>query len=259
MKNDNPHFSTAYSMIKKTIFLSILFSIVLLVSCDKDSDIETKRIFSTDTIYFSCTINNEFLEFKSPSAYPVTEGFGVAGFGESNKYSKDTVLLRVSREFKDTKYLIEFTFSDSLVIDTTKSFFDVLEMKECLFKKGDYSFQFYSIDDYSIERPTPLYIGFNINIYDLQNKKSYTSSIDYYLNREKTNEKINEYNDSMTNSVFQITNSAQPNSTSNDYYLPGFERSNKWFIEGAFKCKLYESGDIGNKIYISDGVLKGCF
>jgi len=262
MKNDNSHFSTAYSMIKKTIFLSILFSIVLLVSCDKDSDIETdgiEKTISTDSIYFSCTINNEFFEFKSPSAELYSTGKCNSRLCVLKDNPKDSSILEYSREFYDHNYFIEFRFNNVYLVDTL-SFLNTPNVKGDLFVNGDYPFQLLSLDDYSIGEPTTRYIGVCIKIFDVQNHKIYTSSISY-----SHRENLNEQNDFMENSLFQITNSFSLDSNSNSNDFTGLELSNNWFIEANFKCKLYEFGNryesnyIENAIYISDGVLKGCF
>jgi len=246
-------------MTENVMVIVILVFMVIFVSCEKSDDIY-KEVISSDSIYFSCTINNEFLEFKSPSAQLLSLGKRVSGFGESKKYSKDTVIIEHKREFYDDNYYVELRFNDSFIIDTTSSFFDVPDMKEYLFEKGNYPFQFRSTDEYDIHESFHWYRGVYVSIYDRYTRKQYESSIDWLYQGD-----LIEYDDFMEKSEFQITNSVQLSSESTPNSLRGIDISNLWFIEANFKCKLYdrdykhEENYLENVIYITDGVLKVCF
>lgn len=259
MKNCSPLFSTAYFTIRENMILFLLLSIMLMVSCNKDDDIEPGIEISNDSIYFSCTINNKFLEFKSPSASLFSSGKGNTRLCVTKNNPKDSSIIEYSREFYDQKYFIAFRFSNVYLVDTL-SIFNTPNVKDDLYKKGDHQFQFLSLLDYDKGLPSSPYTGVSIEIFDVTNNKIYTSNIS-----SKYRDNSNEYRNFMDNSLFQITNSFLLDSPPNANDYSSIEGSNNWFIEANFKCKFYELYNqfdpnyIEDTFYISDGILKGCF
>ena len=253
---------TTYSMITKTFLLSTLLLTILFVSCDKSNDpdqIEPEQEISVDSIYFSCTINNELLEFKSPTAKFFSSGKVNSRLGVLKDNRNDSSFLEVSREFCNDKYFVKFRFNDIYLVDTTATLWNLPEVKEDLFKVGDHPFQFLSLDDFGMGIPSSPYVGVHINIYDIENHKTYNSSISY-VHRDD----LNELNDFKENTVMHITDSYFINSNASFNDTFGTETSDNWYLEANFKCKLY-SGDpfdpnyTKNALYITDGVIKGCF
>ncbi len=249
-------------MITKTFLLSTLLLTILFVSCDKSNDldqIKPESEMTVDSIYFSCTINNELLEFKSPTAMFSSSGKTNCRLGILEDLPNDLSIIEVIREFRDDKYLVEFRFNEVYLVDTTATLWDIPEVKEDLYKNGDHPFQFLSLEDYGIGSPSTPYVGVHIKIYDIENNKTYNSSISY-VHRDNSNE----LNNFKNNSVMHITNSyfLNSNGSYNDSF--GTEASDNWYLEANFKCKLY-SGDpfdpnyTKNAINITDGVIKGCF
>lgn len=243
--------------------LLILTLSFTLFSCEEEDDvvIDQEAEISLDSLFFSCTIDNEYLEFKTPVAE--IDGISAGTFGYKNMdftYVDDTIGLTVSRTFSDDRYLIEFTLCDSLIIDTLTSYTTVMGMKkEVLLKEMAYPIQFYSIDQHSKERPLNWYLGFSITIRDKATNETYTSNIDYHMNKDKTAALAQAMNEIRSQSSFTINHTQLVFSLPAEPYYPGVELLNFWFIEATLNCNLYKSGDLDHKRVLTNGIIRGCF
>lgn len=162
----------------------------LFVACEEEGNdvvIEQQEAISFDSLFFSCIIDNEYLEFKTPLAEVDEISNGVFGYnGQPFDYEDDTVGLNVSRTFSDDRYRKEFVFCDSLIIDTTTTYAAVMSRKnEVMFKEITYPIQLYPFECFSKERPLHWFLGFSIQLTNLENNEVYTSYVDYYLNQGK--------------------------------------------------------------------------
>jgi len=229
---------------------------MLLVSCEKvsDKDTETEQKIPIDSINFTCKINNEIIEFKSPHAQFASWKKSWRRLYKVQNNSKDSVLIEYTQSFVDDKYYIEFGFCNSFLLDTMNIRMLAPNVKEYLFQKGTYPFQYLSFSDGSDELTAKL-CGFHIRIIDIKNSKNYTSNTTWY---ERAN--TVEYNDFKAKSAFQINNSLQldPTSTSENTFT---DISDVWFLKASFNCKMYECerGTINEVVYLSEGFLNVCF
>lgn len=236
-------------MLKRLTFLTMLL-IIFIVSCRKNDDTElTDKKIPIDSIYFTCKINNKLIEFKSPSAKFSSWSKAVKRLYKLKNNTKDSVIIEYTQEYHDDNYIIGFRFSNSFIVDTLNILWDAPNVKEYLYKKGTIPFQFLTLD-FGLDEITPKYCGFKIYIYDRLNYINYSSNIDY---RQHAN--TNKYVDFVDKSLFQITNSFRLDSIKNSIA----DISDNWFIEANFNCNLYDISDTNKIVFLSGGILKGCF
>ena len=256
MKNYNSHSLITYCIIKNTLLLTILLPMMFLVSCEKVSDKndETEQKIPIDSISFTCKINNEIIEFKSPQAQFSSWKKSWRRLYKVQNNSKDSVLIEYTQKFGDDKYYIEYGFCNSFLLDTMNIRVLVPNVKEYLFQKGTYPFQYLSFRD-GLDETTLKSCGFHISICDIKNEKNYTSNTIWY---ERAN--TVEYNDFKAKSAFQINNSFRLDSTTTSENSLG-DISDIWFLKANFNCKMYECewGTINEVVYLSQGFLNVCF
>jgi hypothetical protein len=227
---------TDQSLIKKSLLISILLSL-LLVSCKKEKDNDSNvKEFPTYGIYFSCRINNELVEFESPSAFLYSSSKSLKRLHKLPGFEKDSAILENSYGYLDDNYYIVFGMGDSFLVDTTSLLGP--NVQNILFRPGSYPFQFLSLE-WGIDEATFKYCGFHITINDLKKGIYYTSYIDQ---REHGN--TEEFNDFTTKSSFNLSKS--------------FLVTDGILIESTFKCKLYKNESINDTSMLTDGILKCC-
>ena len=236
---------------KKLIAFPIFVFILLLVSCDKNNDLDnlsTTKI-PIDSIYFSCKIDNQPIEFKSPSAE--------SGFWESTttrlmkvqNSTKDSILVSYTQAFSNARYRVEIGFSETILlpIDTTSLWLTVPNQKSFLLRKGIHSIQFLE-QGFDYNEATPKYCGFRIKITDLINNIRYSSYVRYRDPNIST-----EYPDFKSKNSFEITNLTELNTGIYQDY------NDAWFFNSKFHCKLYKNSESTEPVLLTDGVINCCF
>lgn len=245
---------------KKLMAFSILVFILFLVSCDKDNDLDnqpdTKDLenqlttkIPIDSIFFSCNINNQLIEFKSPSAENVTWKDLAQRLNKIKNSTKDSILISYSKGFINEHYRVEISFSESVLleIDTTTIWLTVPNQKNVLLKKGIHNVQ-YLEQGWDYKEATAKYSGFRINITDRLNNISYSSYVRFRDPNIST-----EYSDFKSKSSFEITELTELNTGIYKDY------SDAWFFNSKFHCKLYIDSDTSKPAILTDGVLNCCF
>jgi len=247
-------------MTKKTsFFLSFCFPL-LLTSCGQNNDIESAKKIPIDSLYFSCKINDELIELKSPSVLQHLASNTSMILNKSTAGGKDSIIMGRSYICANNNYRVEFGMSRIFLVDTI--IFMSPKVNEVLLEKGKYPFQFmsfsnslqdslsqkYSSFSLGLDKVVNQYCGFYIKIWDIKKglyyssfvspkKEGNTSDFDYFKNK----------------SSFQISSSTKLDTGIYKNYL------NTWFIESSFNCKLYDSESVDRSAILTDGVLKGCF
>lgn len=236
---------------KKLIAFPIFVFILLLVSCDKNNDLDnlsTTKI-PIDSIFFSCKIDNQPIEFKSPSAESGLWESVTTRLMKVTNSTKDSILVSYTKGFRNERYRVEIGFSETilLAIDTTSLWLTVPNQKSILLRKGIHSIQFLE-QGFGYNEATPKYCGFRIDITDLISNIRYSSYVRYRDPNTST-----EYPDFKSKSSFEITNLTELNTGIYQDY------NNAWFFNSKFHCKLYKNSESTEPVLLTDGVINCCF
>lgn len=236
---------------KKLIAFSIFVFVLLLVSCDKNNDLDNQSTtkIPIDSIFFSCKIDNQPIEFKSPGAESGLWKSETTRLKKVKNSTRDSILVSYSKGFRNERYRVEIGLSETILldIDTTSVWLTVPNQKSFLLKKGIHSIQFLE-QGFDYNQATPKYCGFRINITDLINNVSYSSYIRFRDPNIST-----EYSDFKSKYSFEITELTELNTGIYKDYI------NAWFFNSKFHCKLYISSDSTKPAILTDGVLNCCF
>ena len=266
MKKNNLLFPVNFFLGKKSILYTVVMALVLFGSCDNENNQEEEKGLTReeqkliDSLYFSCVINNKHFEFKTPSAVYAGSSIGKIRFNRLKNKPMDSTILQYSKEFSDENYLIEFRFSKAYLIDTIAKAWECPDVKEDLYKKGTYPFQYHASHNIGTSQETQKHIGIDIHIIDLSTSDYYTTHLDGFENVH-----LDEYDNFIQNSSFQITNSFPIGKVTEQKDTKGNTVQSNWFLEANFKCKLYPFNDRLEEnypekaMYITNGVLRGCF
>ena len=236
---------------KKIIAFPIFVFILFLVSCDKNNDFDnlsTTKI-PIDSIFFSCKINNQPIEFKTPSAESGLWKSETTRLMKVQNSAKDSILVSYTKGFRNEHYRVEIGFSESILldIDTTTLWLTVPNQKSLLLKKGIHNIQFIE-HGFDNNEATSKHCGFNITITDLINNISYSSYVRYRDPNIST-----EYSDFKSKGTFEITELTELNTGIYKDYI------NAWFFNSKFHCKLYKNSESTEPVILTDGVINCCF
>lgn len=236
---------------KKTINFFIFIFSLFLVSCDKNNDLDNQSTtkISIDSIYFSCKIDNQPIEFKSPGIKGGSWSESAKRLKKVKNSTKDSILVTYTKGFINEHYIIEIGFSESILleIDTINQLANMPNQKSILLRKGIHSIQFLE-DIYGLNVSAPMHCGFSITITDINKQVTYSS----YIKNEDPNIST-EYYDFVSKSSFEITELTRINtSVYNDYI-------NAWFFTSKFHCKLYKNSSSTEPAILTDGVINCCF
>jgi uncharacterized protein YcfL len=239
---------------KKIISFQIFVLILLLTSCETNNNLvnlddELKNKIPVDSIYFSCKINGQSIQFKSPNAENGSWEKAVTRLKRIKNSTKDSILVSYRQSFYDEYYIVEIGFSESILmeIDTTSNWLTVPSQKSVLLKKGIHNIQ-YLEHYFDYNEATVKYCGFMITITDRINRVNYSS----YIRFRDPNTYL-EYNDFKSKSLFEITELAELNTGIYKDYV------NAWFFNSKFNCKLYINSESKSPVNLTDGVLNCCF
>lgn len=245
---------------KKTMAFFILVFILFLVSCDKNNDLdnqpETKDVenqlttkIPIDSIFFSCKIDNQPIEFKSPSAESGIWKSETTRLKKVKNSTKDSILVSYTQDFRNEYYRVEIGFSESILleIDTTSLWLTVPNQKSHLLRKGIHNIRFIE-QGFEYNEATSKYCGFSIKITDLINNINYSSYVRYRDPNIST-----EYSDFKSKSSFEITELTELNTGIYKDYM------NAWFFNSKFHCKLYKNSESTEPVILTDGVINCCF
>lgn len=236
---------------KKIIQLSIFALILFLVSCNKNEEIEqqpTAKI-PIDSIYFSCKINDQTIEFKSPTAEKRTWSEDLVQQKKIKKSTKDSIFVSYAQTFSDEHYRIEIGFSDYILseIDTNSVILSIPNQKSHLLRKGIHNIQ-YLEQGFDYTKYLAKYCGFRIRIVDLTTGVNYSSYISFHDPNI-----VSEFSNFTSKSSFEITELTELNTGIYKDYI------NTWFFRSKFHCNLYINSDSTKPVVLTDGVLNCCF
>ena len=225
---------------KKIISLPIFVFILFLVSCDTINVLDNQPTVKIplDSIFFSCKIDNQQIEFQSPGIKGGTWSEGAARLNKIKNSTKDSVLMCYSKGFQNERYIVEFSFSETILLDIDTACFGCTEIpsqRSLLLRKGIRSLQF--LERFHLNEPISQYCGFRIEIKDLNKNITYTSNIG-----DRDPNISTDYKDFASKSQFEIA-----------IVLELYQ--NAWFINSQFRCKLYINSKSSETAMLTDGVL----
>lgn len=232
---------------KKVFIFPIFIFSLFLVSCDINNDIDNQSAVKIpiDSLFFSCKINNQTIELKSPAANNVYWSQQAFQLNKIKNSTKDSILVSYSKTYLNDYYRVKISFSESVLLDIDTTCFwcsTIPSQRSLLLRKGIHNMQY--IERFNFIEPMHQYHGFNIEIHDLIKNITYTSNIGHNDPNIST-----EYMDFLSKSYFEITNVSELNTGIYEDY------QNAWFINSLFRCKLYIDSKSTETTMLTDGVL----
>jgi hypothetical protein len=238
-------------MNKKLIALPIFLVVLFLASCNTNNDLDNSSmtIIPVDSLSFSCKIDGQLIEIKSPSIITYSWKNGTSKLKKLKHSTKDSVLINYTNSGINKNYRITFGFSECYLLEVDTNFVDVKTsiVKGDLLKPGLYPLQ-YMEQGFDYDKPTANYCGFHIEIQDLTNYINYTSYVGFRDPNTNT-----EYADFKSKSSFNMTKLTELKGEAYKYYI------SKWFFNSEFHCKLYMNSSTSKTVELTDGVLNTVF